>query len=167
MANNWTTAWIKGTGQESEITPVFKSLHISSLAQARLSNNQYHTVNMCDESNHQEREHHFPVGEIVSFYGQWNEGTKEKQIRNWRNGVIAAVKHLKNGEPLLVHCYAGIHRSTLVSSAALTLAYPSEFPDLETAHDFVLTKRIIGWKKEDTFNLMKEIVEDFRNKMTF
>ena len=92
---------------------------------------------------------------------------KEKQIKNWRNGVIAAVKHLKNGEPLLVHCYAGIHRSTLVSSAALTLAYPSEFPDLETAHDFVLSKRIIGWKKEDTFNLMKGIVEDLRNEMTF
>lgn len=167
MANNWTTAWIKGTGQESEITPVFKSLHISSLAQARLSNNQYHTVNMCDESNHQGGEHHFPVGEIVSFYGRLNIGAKEEQIRNWKNGVIATAKILKNGEPLLVHCYAGIHRSTLVSSAALTLTYPSEFPDLETAHNFVLSKRIIGWKKEDTFNLMEGIVEDLRNEMTF
>ena len=70
----------------------------------------------------------------------------------------------KNEQPLIVHCYAGIHRSTLVSSAALTLAYPNEFESLESAHKFVLSKRIIGWKKEDTFRLMETLVEDLRKR---
>ena len=73
-------------------------------------------------------------------------------------------ENLKDEQPLIVHCYAGIHRSTLVSSAALTLAYPNEFESLESAHKFVLSKRIIGWKKEDTFRLMETLVEDLRKR---
>lgn len=163
MADNWTTAWVKGTGQETQITPVFKTLHISSLEMARQSNGEFHTVNMCDNTNNQPNENHYPVGEIVSFYGRF-EANREHQIRNWKKGVMKTVEILKAGKPLLVHCHAGIHRSTLVSSAALTLAYPNQFKDLETAHKFVLSKRIIGWKKEDTFRLMEEIVEDLRER---
>jgi len=161
MAENWRTPWIKGTGQESEITPIFENLHISSLAEARKSNGEYHSVNMCDNSNHQENEHQFPVGEIVSMYGVY-DSSLSLQKKLWTDGVKKTVELLKRKVPLLVHCHAGIHRSTLVSSAALTLTYPNEFPDLDSAHEFVLTKRIIGWKKEDTFRLMESIVDELR-----
>lgn len=163
MADNWTTAWVKGTGQETQITPVFKTLHISSLEVARHSEGRFHTVNMCDYTNNQPNENHFPVGEIVSYYGNY-DANLEKQIENWKQGVLKTVEILKDEQPLIVHCYAGIHRSTLVSSAALTLAYPNEFESLESAHKFVLSKRIIGWKKEDTFRLMETLVEDLRKR---
>jgi len=163
MAYNWQTSWVKGTGQETEITPVFKTLHISSLEEARNSEGKFYTVNMCDYTNNQPNENQFPVGEIVHYYGT-QDANLERQIENWQNGVLKTVEILREEKPLIVHCYAGIHRSTLVSSAALTLAYPNEFENLETAHDFVLSKRVIGWKKEDTFRLMEGIVEDLRKR---
>jgi len=163
MANNWTTAWIKGTGQEFEITPVIENIYISSLSEARKSNNEYHTVNMCDDSNNQKNENHFPVGEIVSHYGLW-ANSKALQIKNWRAGVEKTVELVKQGKKVLIHCHAGIHRSTLVTSASLTILYPSRFPTLAKAHEFVLSKRVIGWKKEDTFKLMEQIVSDIKTE---
>lgn len=160
----WKTAWVRGTGQEKEMTWIYDNLHISSLDVARNADlhNIYYTINMCDESNYQKQQSHFPVGEITSFYGEHESQQKD----NWKSAVRHAVRMLKTDIPFTVHCYAGIHRSTLVSSAALTLAFPEKFPTLESAHEHTLTRRIIGWKKEDTFKMMKVIVESMR-KETF
>ena len=163
MGNNWTTAWIKGTGQESEITHIIDDIYISSLSEARKSNDEYHTVNMCDDSNYQENENHYPVGEIVSYYGVYGKNL-ESQINNWRAGVEKTVELVKQNKKVLIHCHAGIHRSTLVTSASLTILFPSQFPTLAEAHEFVLSKRIIGWKKEDTFKLMEQIVSDIKSE---
>ena len=158
----WTTAWINGTGQENEMTWVYDNLHVCSLSVARNASehNINYTVNMCDESNYQNNQAHFPVGEITAFYREH----ESQQKQNWKQAVIHIVRMLKTETPFAVHCYAGIHRSTLVTSAGLTLAFPEKFPTLESAHAHTLSRRLIGWKKQDTFNMMEKIVESLRTE---
>ena len=115
---------------------------------------------MCDESNNKENQSQFPVGEVTAYYGEHNTQQKE----NWESAVRHSVRLLKTEIPFAVHCFAGIHRSTLVSSAALTLAFPEIFPTLEVAHNHTLSQRIIGWKKKDTFAMMESIVKSLRTE---
>jgi len=144
----------------TEMTHILGPLHICSLEVARTANHKHsitHSVNMCDTPNKELNEAHFPVGEVVTMMVTGEDN-------NWRSAIRHGVALMKGGRAFVVHCHAGIHRSTLVSSAILTLTYPSQFPTLKEAHRWVLSHRTIGWKKPDTFAMMEDFVDELRNE---
>tara|TARA_R110000824_G_scaffold284189_1_gene472483 strand:+ start:2533 stop:3132 length:600 start_codon:yes stop_codon:yes gene_type:complete len=170
MFNKWYSTYDKKTGegfttdfdlknnQGKELTHVFENLHICSLRIAKENSyNDYYSINLTDESSYQKYQAHLPVGEIVSMMDR-------EEIKNWKTAIEYGISLAKSNKPFIIHCHAGIHRSTLVSSAVLTLTYPDRFPTLLDAHRFVLSKRTIGWKKQDTFEMMEKIVADMRNE---
>ena len=170
MLDKWHSTYDKKTGegfttdfdrynnQGKELTHIIDNLHICSLRIAKdMDNKEYHSINLTDDSSYQKYEAHFPVGEIVSLMDN-------EEIDNWKTAIEYGVSFAKSSKPFIIHCHAGIHRSTLVSSAVLTLSNPDRFPTLLDAHRFVLSKRTIGWKKQDTFEMMEKIVADMRNE---
>jgi hypothetical protein len=154
----FTTEFDLYSNQGNELTHIIDNLHICSLRTAKdEANKDYHSINLTDDTSFQQYEAHFPVGEIVSWMA-------DGEIDNWKTAIEYGVSLAKSSKPFIIHCHAGIHRSTLVSSAVLTLSNPDRFPTLLDAHRFVLSKRTIGWKKQDTFEMMKKLVADMRNE---
>ena len=153
----FTTEFDFSNNQSNELTHIVDNLHICSLRVAKEKNHGNHySINLTDKSSYQKYQAHLPVGEIVSMMD-------EREIDNWKTAIEHGISLLKSTKPFIIHCHAGIHRSTLVSSAVLTLTYPDRFPTLLHAHRFVLSKRTIGWKKKDTFEMMEKIVADMRD----
>ncbi len=154
----FTTKFHRGSNQGNELTHIVDNLHICSLHVARKYDySDYHSINLTDDTSFQEYESHLPVGEIVSYMDKG-------EIDNWKTAIEYGISLAKSNKPFIIHCHAGIHRSTLVSSAVLTLSNPDRFPNLLDAHRFVLSKRTIGWKKKDTFEMMEKIVADMRDE---
>ena len=67
----FTTEWKRGADameQSHSMTPVFGPISISSVVVAKNAKQKHgidYSLNMCDTSNGQANEAHFPVGEIV------------------------------------------------------------------------------------------------------
>tara|TARA_R110002020_G_scaffold469971_1_gene695382 strand:+ start:278 stop:880 length:603 start_codon:yes stop_codon:yes gene_type:complete len=152
----FTTEFDFSNNQSNELTHIVDNLHICSLHVAKKYDcHDYYSINLTDKTSFQQHEAHLPVGEIVHFM-------EDGEIKNWKTAIEYGISLAKSNKPFIIHCHAGIHRSTLVSSAVLTLSNPDRFPTLLDAHRFVLSKRTIGWKKKDTFEMMEKIVADMR-----
>tara|TARA_R110000824_G_scaffold141160_1_gene307610 strand:+ start:505 stop:1098 length:594 start_codon:yes stop_codon:yes gene_type:complete len=154
----FTTEFDYKSNQGNELTHIIDNLHICSLHVAKQADNkEYYSINLTDDTSFQQYEAHLPVGEIVSCMDK-------EEIDNWKTAIEYGISLAKSDKPFIIHCHAGIHRSTLVSSAVLTISNPDKFPTLLDAHCFVLSKRTIGWKKRDTFKMMENIVAGMKTE---